>query len=98
MSEAHRNSLARPFIEPVVTLLLPRGSQLRRQVSLMRGVSPESGVVRAVPRDIANGVVAVRNHDWGSMAGAARWLEPAHDHEPGPARSPVTAAVPSRST
>jgi hypothetical protein len=53
--EALRHSLAGPFVEPEVTLVLPRCSQLRRQVSRTQGAPPEPGVVRGVPRDVAEG-------------------------------------------
>jgi len=54
-SEALRHSLAGPFVEAESTLVSPRCSQFRRQVSVTHGAPPEPGVVRAVPRDIAEG-------------------------------------------
>lgn len=54
-SQALRHGLARPFVEPEVTLLLPRCSQFGRQVSFTQGAPPEPGVVRPVPRDVTEG-------------------------------------------
>jgi hypothetical protein len=57
------------LIEPEVTFLLSRRSQLRRQVSFTQGAPPEAGVVRAIPRDVAE-----RGQGYSAMSASAGQL------------------------